>query len=376
MRAEGWRGAGAEAPAANRRAPSAAAQPDSRPQAGTEAQAVSPRRDLVAAEAATRPRGSAAAQAAGTALILAFLLVPALATSRFAQGVATDLGHLALAALGLWFLKARAGVLCLGQSAFMGVGAYAYALAAVRGVPPPLAAALGGAAAVVVALTVSPAVVGSPTQGAALATLALVVVVQGAATGLRPVTGGASGLRDVPALAASRQVAAWLPWVAVVAGLLVLRWFLTTAPGRATRATRDDPVAAGRSGVNVRAVRRLALCICAALGGLSGAMTAGQFRFVSPDMFDIALSISILVMVVVGGEGFLGGPLMGAAFIYFLPDVVRASRDFQTLLHGTLLLLVTLYAPGGMAGAIAAIARWLKRWALGRGARSPRPSRP
>jgi len=95
-------------------------------------------------------------------------------------------------------------------------------------------------------------------------------------------------------------------------------------------------------------------------------MTGASFGFISPDMFDIALAIALLVMVVAGGEGVLAGPLLGAAFIYFLPDIVRASRDFQTLLNGALLLLVTQYCPGGMAGVLSAAARRV----LGRRARS------
>ena len=98
-------------------------------------------------------------------------------------------------------------------------------------------------------------------------------------------------------------------------------------------------------------------CIAAGLGSVAGSLYAFYFQFLSPDMVGTPLSLQMLAMLVVGGEGTLFGPLFGVAVLTMLPTLCQPLAQFKTFGSGLLLILFSLYLPSGLFGLLARLVR-------------------
>ncbi len=122
--------------------------------------------------------------------------------------------------------------------------------------------------------------------------------------------------------------------------------------GRALRAIEGDELAARASGIEVRRVKILAFVLGSTLAGLAGALYAHYVGFISPGSFSFMLSVELVVMVILGGRGSLAGPILGAAVFTLLPEYLRAYREYDVVLFGLVLILVLMFMPRGIAGAL------------------------
>ena len=93
--------------------------------------------------------------------------------------------------------------------------------------------------------------------------------------------------------------------------------------GRALVAIRDQPIAASTMGINTALYKSLTFWVSALYTGLAGALSAVVVQFVAPDSFNVFLSITLLVGVVVGGLASLSGAIYGAFFVQFVPNVAE-----------------------------------------------------
>jgi branched-chain amino acid transport system permease protein len=126
---------------------------------------------------------------------------------------------------------------------------------------------------------------------------------------------------------------------------------LQSGTGRAMRAIRDHAVAAQAMGVDVAHYKSMTFGVSAAFTGVGGALSAIAVQFVSPDSFDLFLSISLLVGIVVGGVGTLWGALYGAIFIMFVPSLAeQVSKAAPWAVYGVVLIAMMLVMPGGVVG--------------------------
>ena len=123
--------------------------------------------------------------------------------------------------------------------------------------------------------------------------------------------------------------------------------------GRALKAVRSDQLAAAALGINVGRVKVIALCISAALAGLSGALYAFNFHFLSPDMVSTTRSFEMIAMLVLGGEGTLIGGFFGSLALTLLPTLVQEFAIFKTAVEGGVLVAVFLLMPEGLFGRLA-----------------------
>jgi branched-chain amino acid transport system permease protein len=141
---------------------------------------------------------------------------------------------------------------------------------------------------------------------------------------------------------------------------------LTRSPtGRAMVAIRDSEISAQSLGVNLVRYKTIAFALSAFITGLAGALLGHKLRFISPDAFNILLSIQLLLMVVVGGLGSIHGAIYGAIFVGGLPQAIALMRDYlpgviartpglEPGLFGLVMILIVLFEPMGIYG------RWLK----------------
>lgn len=292
-------------------------------------------------------------------LALALVLPLFVGANSYALYVATQLGVYIIAAIGLNLLAGYAGQVSLGHAAFLAIGAYATALLTVDHHWSFWAASLVGMvlAAGLGVLSALPAFRLS-TWYFAFITLAFALVFEKMIVEWRWLTKGFAGVVGVPPphlfgyefgpKALYLLVVAW----AVIAFVLV-RNIIKSRYGRAFVAVRDVPAAALSVGASPHVVKLLAFVIAAAMAGASGAFFATQKTVVTPDDFTADFSIFFLLTVVLGGLGTLWGPVIGALVFFLIPELLAGLQSWRMLIYGCLLLVLMLFAPHGLAGALA-----------------------
>ena len=122
--------------------------------------------------------------------------------------------------------------------------------------------------------------------------------------------------------------------------------------GRLLVAVREDEILAGFVGIPVLRQKVIGLCFSALVAGLGGLLIGPFLTVLSPGQFDLFASMDMVVMVVVGGIGTLAGPLIGAVFLVFAPELLSFAREFRPILMGGLLIVVTIFLPGGLVGLV------------------------
>jgi branched-chain amino acid transport system permease protein len=287
----------------------------------------------------------------------------------------------AIAALGLNLLTGYNGQISVGHGAFFGVGAYTTAILVADHGWPHLATV---AAAAVLTFLLG-LLVGLPAlriQGLylALVTLALAASFPLVVTRFSSVTGGTQGMR-VPRFRAPDWTGLkdyqWKYYVlltfAVVAFVLV-RNLVKSRVGRAVIATRDNETAARVLGVDLAFYKVLTFGVSAMLAGVAGALSVVNEPFVNAEKYNINLSITLLVAVVVGGTATILGPAWGAFFVVMIPTWLPDDYpQLSPVLFGGSLILLMIVAPGGFMGVVRQVTTWARR-RLGRRSGADPPS--
>ena len=146
----------------------------------------------------------------------------------------------------------------------------------------------------------------------------------------------------------------WLYFVtlAVLVVLFVLAAnLLAGRTGRALVAIRDNAIAAQAMGVNNALYKSLTFGVSAAYTGVAGALSAGAVAYVAPDTFNVFLSITFLVGIVIGGLASIAGALFGAFFIQFVPNWAQEiSKAAPWAIYGIFLIVFMYVMPRGIAG--------------------------
>lgn len=255
-----------------------------------------------------------------------------------------------------------AGQISFGNASLFGVGAYTTSMLWLAGMPPvltmpfaALAAAIFGAAWGWPCLRLRGPYFAIATIGVAEATRIVANHIEAA--------GGASGLtlpleQDIGA-SGLYALGAGLAVIAVLTSVLVRRSRL----GLGLVALREDASAAAASGVNVALEQVKAFALAAALTGLGGAYYAQFTLYVVPEkVFGFDLSISLVLMVLVGGIGTVSGPVLGALIYLVLEQFVLASlADIHLAAFGALLIFIVLMEPRGLAPRLGQAAKAIRR---------------
>jgi branched-chain amino acid transport system permease protein len=308
--------------------------------------------------------------AAAFAVVLVIALAPIPLRDTGLTSALVTAGIFAIATLGLDLVMGYAGQVSLGHAAFMAIGAYTTALLVTRAEVEPLVAMTAGIAlALLVAVVVSAVTVRLRGVYMALATLAVGLLVDSLIVGVPAVTGGPSGVAGIPPFSVGGHVVEgevatyYLVWsVAAVVALLLFN-LVRSDFGRALQAIRADQTAASALGIAVARYKATAFLLSAACAALAGGLFVFHFRYLPPELVNTPRSFSMVSMLVLGGQGTLLGPVLGATVLTLLPSIAQPLAAYKTLVEGALLVLVLLYAPGGIAGLVAAAAG-LRRVAL------------
>lgn len=310
-----------------------------------------------------------ATRASRIAALLSLALIVALAAAPWWAGRANMrlLGefYAFLALASLWNLLAGyAGLVSVGQQAFVGLGGYAlFALAMFMGAPPLLAIPLAGVAGALVALPLAPVLF--RLQGAyfAIGTWVAAEVLR-LVFAQATILGGGSGAslpaRIVLDMAASRDMRDRLVyWVALAIGLgsvALVYLILRSRAGFALNAIRDSEIASESLGISVWRTKLWVYVLAGGVTAMTGALIFLQKLRISPDA---AFSVNdwtayVIFMVVIGGIGTIEGPIVGAILFFLLRETLADLGAAYLILLGLVAIVVMLKAPMGLWGLFAA----------------------
>jgi len=275
----------------------------------------------------------------------------------------------AIAVLGLNILTGYNGQISLGHGAFYAAGAYTAAILMHHyGVPywatlPP-AALIGFMLGVLFGL---PAL---RFEGPylALVTLAMAVAMPQLLKYFEAWTGGQQGInlvKPLPPAWLGIDRDRWLYFLVLVVLLLAIRVaanILKGRTGRALVAIRDHPIAAAAMGIPTARYKTLAFGISTLFTGVAGALSAIVIGYVAPESFGLFLSLSFLVGSAIGGIATIGGAIVGAFFIEFVPNLANDVSDAAPwALYGLAMLLFMYVMPRGVVGSLQTGLAWMMR---------------
>jgi branched-chain amino acid transport system permease protein len=306
----------------------------------------------------------------GTAITLLILLVAAYPIILSQNPYLIHIGALSaiyvIMALGLNITLGFAGLLDIGFAVYYGAGAYTSAQFAIHfGTSFWLGLVLGGLSASLFGFIVAWPALRVHDHYLGLVTLGYGLMMNLLARNLSFLTNGTDGVINIPppsigsySFTQSLQFGPLsLPFQANFYYLAVTIALVTafvsyrlrqSALGRSWDAIREDEVAARCSGVNTRGVKILAFSIGAFFGGIGGTIYAHMIGFISPENFSFLESMTILVMVVVGGAGNIMGVAIGAIILVVLPERFREFEHLRLLFFGAALVLLMINRPEGL----------------------------
>ena len=266
----------------------------------------------------------------------------------------------AIAALGMFLLFGFAGQISIGQAAFFGVGAYTSAYFVMRLGLPSL---VGMAAATVLAgafgWVVSRPLLRLTTNYLAMGTLAFGVICfilfaqwRAVTGGLDPGIAGLEPFRIGSVLLDEPRSMYWLVAIVLCLVMLLVVGLVHSRVGRALRALKVSEVAAAGLGVDVVRYKVATFTLAAALTGLAGSLFAHFQSAFNAGVFNVGLSIELLIMVVVGSVSSPWGALFGALLVTILPSMLEGFEHYKLLAYGAVMTAVMIYMPDGFGKAI------------------------
>jgi ABC-type branched-subunit amino acid transport system ATPase component/ABC-type branched-subunit amino acid transport system permease subunit len=301
------------------------------------------------------------------AAVLLVAVYPVLSDDLYYQNMIILSMVFAIGAVGLNIITGYAGYISLGQGAFVGLGAYTVGICVtdIGGSPwvwVPVAGLLSGAIAALLG------VVAMRARGHAfvILTIAFLFLVQLLATNWDELTNGTGGI-TLPLPTWSVDYQYW-PFYYSLMGLLAVSlltswWIRRNKFGMGLIAIREDEDKAATVGVSTPTYKILAFAASAVFVGMAGGIYGYYIAFIDPlGMFNILLSVQIILSLLLGGRATLWGPVLGAFVIEWLNETSNnefGGGNTRLLIFGGLLSLVVLFLPQGI---IPTANRWIERW--------------
>ncbi|MBW1869464.1 MAG: branched-chain amino acid ABC transporter permease [Deltaproteobacteria bacterium] len=277
-------------------------------------------------------------------------------------------GIYCLITIGLSLLMGYAGQISLCQAAFYGIGAYASGILTTRyGMNPWLCMLIGMGISALIALLVGAPSLKLKGHYLAMATLAFGIIVFIIFNEEVEWTGGPDGMRGIPGLSLfgfqfdSVNKYYYLVWAFVFAAFIFTINIIQSRSGRALRAIHSSETAASAMGVNISRFKIIVFIYGAVLASLAGSLYAHYINFINPSTFDLFVSIKLLIMIALGGMHQIWGAIIGAFLITFLSyEWLHFFGEFEVIVYGGILLLVTIFLPDGLAGIPGIIKGWFR----------------
>ena len=318
-----------------------------------------------------RRRAGFRGEALPLGIFLAFALLPAstlVGGGSYLVSMGARVMIFAIAAVALDLLVGYGALISFGHAAFIGLGAYAVGILAAHGIGDalivlPVALALS---AVYAFLT---GIVCLRTKGVyfIMITLAFGQMAYFTATSLAPY-GGDDGLTIAARstflgfpLLKNERAFYYVVLLCLLGSYLFCRALVVSRFGRVLRGAKENPVRMAAIGFDVYRFQLAAYVIAGALAGLSGFLLANAAEFVSPAYMSWQRSGELIVIVLLGGLGSLNGAIIGTAAYLLTEEWLSGFTEHWKVIFGPALVLIVLFARGGLLGLARQIARRLGR---------------
>lgn len=284
-------------------------------------------------------------------------VLPYFARDPYSQHILNMIFIYSILAMSVNLVFGYTGGLTFGHVTVYAIGAYISALASTKlGLPFLACLVLSGVGGFLVGIFI-----GYPTlklAGAyfAMATIGFERIMQTIFVNWESVTGGPSGITGIPfpVIAGinlkSENRYYYLLVVVTLIIFLLYRNLIRSHVGKTVTAMRDNPVAAEAMGINVSRLRLSVFTISTIFAALAGSLYAHMVKYVAPGAFPGEESIALLVMVALGGPGFLMGPIYGSIVVVLANEYLQYLESFNMLVYGFAIMLLLIFLPSGIAG--------------------------
>lgn len=327
-----------------------------------------PRAPRVAASAVAR-RVPAIATAAA---VLAAVLLPVVFPSSSQISLFARVALFAIVGLSVTLLTGWAGLLSLGQFAFVGIGAVGTLSLVNRGMPFGAAVAYSCVAAVLLGLLVGWPALRVGGLFLAVTTLGFAIAVDswvlrrpelvGESTTVGSLPRGSLGPFDLR----SQRTYYYVCLIVLLVAVAIVARLRRTGVGRTLIAVRDNERSAAAFTVSPAHAKLTAFAVAAGLAAVAGGLLAGLIVQIRVDAFSPALSLQVVAMTIIGGLGSVAGAVLGAVWMLGLPALLGDSAEVRALTSGAGLLVLLLYLPGGLVSVLHATRDAMQSWAARR----------
>lgn len=287
-------------------------------------------------------------------LLLALLALPFIITDRYFMHVIIMIGIWIVLATSINLMIGYAGQLPMGHTAFYGLGAYVSGLLSVRlGIPFWAGAPIAGLFSTGLGFGIGKLTFKVRGSYFVLVTLGIGEVSRLVVNNWMSLTNGPMGLQGIAPISLGSYTFSPIAYYYLILLIDILvvyvSWRIVNSRyGRAFIAFNENESLGRALGIAAEKFLLLALMVSTFIAGVVGAFYAHYVMFISPDMFFLTYTVTMVVMVIVGGKRTIIGPIVGAVLFTLLPEILRPVQNYRMLIYGLILILTVLFMKKGI----------------------------
>ena len=297
-------------------------------------------------------------------VIVLLALVPLMGLSSYNMLICSLICIYIISTSGLDILFGYTGQISMGHAAFYAIGAYGSAIfSKLCGISPWLSMPLAAIIAAVIGFLFALPISRLKFMFLSLVTTGFGEVVYQIVVNFWPeVFGSTAGFKKIPKFVLfgfvikDRSYYYLLVLAVALLLLLVKQLIVKSRIGRAFIAIRESTEAAGAMGINTTYYKALAFAISAFYVSIAGSLYGHMIGYISPETYVRATSVMFLTIVLLGGRGSFSGPIIGSVILIIATEMIQTFGRYQQLIYGLFIIIVVLFMPKGIAGAIGDLA--------------------
>jgi branched-chain amino acid transport system permease protein len=286
-------------------------------------------------------------------------LFPLIATDQYLLHIGILVLFYAILATSLNLVLGYVGELSLGQTAFLGIGAYAAGIFASKlGFPIWITIPLAGIVSTVFGFAIGAVTLRLQGPFFVIVTLAFSEVLRLIANNWVELTNGPMGIAGIKqpeilanaSTLAGKQLYFYLALGLTAVALYLSFRFVYSSAGRAAVTVRENRYVAQSVGIKPFRYAMFAFVLSSLLAGLAGGFYAHYISFVGPEVFGFSFIATMIICVLVGGKGTLIGPLVGALLVTLLEEYLREAKELRLSIFGLVVMAIVIFLPNGLMG--------------------------
>jgi len=284
------------------------------------------------------------------ALVVGNMIMGSGMLGRAQTSTIIQIGFFIILAVSLNMVTGYLGQLPLGHAGFMAVGAYTGAIFWRAAVLPGTLSMIAGIILAGIVAAIFGVLIGIPAlrlrgDYLAIITLGFGEIIRVLINNATPITNGALGIMGIP-----RYSTFIVVYACVIISCAVIHMIMKSSHGRAILSIRENEIAAESCGVNTTYYKVMTFAASAFFAGVAGALHAGNQGMLMPTDFDFMMSISILMIVVLGGLGSMIGSIIAAIVLISMPLLLQPLADYRMIIYSLMLVVVMIFKPSGLMG--------------------------